>query len=133
LAHIGSWELDLATNRLRCRRSCVGSSGSRPGFSPRYDEFLALVHPEDRAAIQSRVQDAKASRFTDSEYRIIRPDGEMRYLHTRRFARADRDGALTHLWGTSQDITERRQAELAVHRAREHAEAITAAMAEGTD
>jgi diguanylate cyclase (GGDEF)-like protein/PAS domain S-box-containing protein len=131
LAHIGSWELDLATDRLRWSDELCRIFGQPTGFSPRYDEFLALVHPDDRAAIESRVQDAKASRFSDTEYRIIRPDGEIRYLHTRRFARADRGRTLTHLWGTSQDITERRHAELAVHRAREHAEAITAAMAEG--
>ena len=131
LAQLGSWELDLSTNRSRWSDELCRILGHPAGFAPTFEEFLAMVHPDDVAALTGRVDEAKGSLFSDSEYRILRSDGEVRHVHTRRFGRAGPDGALTHLWGTTQDVTDRRCAELEAHQAREHAEAITAAMAEG--
>jgi PAS domain S-box-containing protein len=90
-----------------------------------------MIHPEDRAALEERVSDARRAVFSDTEYRFMRPDGEVRYVHTRRFGRRDASGALTHLWGMTQDVTDRKEIELELRRARDHSEAILAAMSEG--
>jgi diguanylate cyclase (GGDEF)-like protein/PAS domain S-box-containing protein len=131
LAHLGSWELDLATERLSWSDELCQIGGQPKGFSPTLNEFMALVHPDDRADVGARVEQGRHSEFTDSEYRLIRPDGEVRHVHTRRFGRFDESGVMTKLWGTTQDITEQTIAELALREAHEYAEAIITAMGEG--
>ena len=131
LARFGSWELDVDTNRLRWSSELCRLCGQPDGFAPTYEEFLALVHPDDRDELDSRVDDARGFSFSDTDYRIVRPNGEIRWVHTRRFGRAGADGKLTHLWGTSQDITERKHSEEQLRLARERLETIIAAMREG--
>jgi PAS domain S-box-containing protein len=55
----------------------------------------------------------------DVAYRIVRPDGEIRYVHGRRDVRRAPDGTVTHLFGTTQDVTEQRLAEIARREAQE--------------
>jgi diguanylate cyclase (GGDEF)-like protein/PAS domain S-box-containing protein len=131
LAHFGSWEMDLTTDRLQWSDEMCRIAGAPLGSTPTYAEFMALVHPDDRRALEERVRAARQSLFSDTEYRIARPDGEIRYVHTRRYGRTDASGTLTHLWGTTQDVTERKEIELELRRARDHSEAIIAAMSEG--
>jgi diguanylate cyclase (GGDEF)-like protein/PAS domain S-box-containing protein len=131
LAHLGSWELDLATDRLTWSDELCQIGGQPKGFAPTLSEFLELVHPDDRSEVQARVEQGRHSEFSDSEYRLIRPDGELRHVYTRRFGRFDANGVMTKLWGTTQDITERTAVELALRESREYAEAIITAMGEG--
>jgi diguanylate cyclase (GGDEF)-like protein/PAS domain S-box-containing protein len=131
VAHFGSWEYEIAADRLRWSDEMCRIAGREPGFSPTFEEFLSLVHPDDRAAVFERAGAAQAQHENDSEYRIVLPDGQVRYVHTRRFARTAPDGAVTHIWGTSQDITERIEREHALEIARDHSETIITAMREG--
>ncbi|WP_249009660.1 PAS domain S-box protein [Conexibacter sp. DBS9H8] len=131
LAHLGSWEFDVASGRLLWSEELCRISGQPLGFSPTYEAFLELVIEEDREAAAVGIQAAQAGRFHTSEYRIRRPDGEIRHVQTQRYGRTDPDGRVIALWGTSQDVTEQRRVEEELRRAREYAEAITAAMAEG--
>jgi PAS domain-containing protein len=58
----------------------------------------------------------------DIEYRIVRRDGETRYIHERGTPVLDEKGALIHTIGTIQDITERKRAEEALHQAHDELE-----------
>jgi diguanylate cyclase (GGDEF)-like protein/PAS domain S-box-containing protein len=131
LAHLGSWELDLVTERLSWSDELCLIAGQPKGYSPTLGEFIELVHPDDRNDVQTRIEQGRHSEFSDSEYRLIRPDGEVRHVYTRRFGRFDGAGVMTKLWGTTQDITERTIIDLALREAREYAEAIITAMGEG--
>ena len=131
VAHVGSWELDLATQRLSWSDELCRIFGRPLGHSPTFDEFQEMVHPDDRAELRERVDQAIAASPNDSQYRILLPDGEIRHVHTRRFDRTGPDGALSHLWGTTQDVTEQTERENALEQAREHAQAIITAMREG--
>ena len=111
VAHIGSWEWDLCGQRLAWSDELCRIAGQPIGSSPTVEEFMAMVHPDDRGAVSSGVEAAREGIASDSEYRILRPDGEVRYTAGRRCARVDESGAVTHLFGTIQDVTEQRFAD----------------------
>ncbi len=75
------------------------------------DSFLEAVHPDDRQAVIAEYQaEAQTGKF-DLSYRIVRPDGTVRYLQARGRAVRDASGAVVNHAGSAIDITERRQAE----------------------
>ena len=57
----------------------------------------------------------QGSREYDVEYRIVRPDGDTRFIHTRDEIEYDESGKPIRMFGVIQDITERKQAEQAIH------------------
>lgn len=75
------------------------------------EEFYALVHPEDREPLRARFAQAWRSRepFV-AEYRVIRPDGQVRWLLTRGGV-VEQDGEVTRMTGTVLDITNERSAQ----------------------
>ena len=117
ITHIGSWEWDIGADRLVWSDELCRIAGQPLGFSPTFAEFMALVHPDDRAMVSDGVEEARDGPGGDSEYRIVRPDGEVRFTRGRRFPRTDERGAVTHLFGTTQDVTEQRRIESARERA----------------
>ena len=76
------------------------------------DNFLALVHPEDREAVRSTIDMAVQSGADSStEYRIIRPDGQLRWISSRGRRQAEVIGQTIHLMGVSIDISESKRAQ----------------------
>ncbi|MBX6744320.1 MAG: PAS domain-containing protein, partial [Acetobacteraceae bacterium] len=115
---IGIWDRDLVAdssiysdtlNRLH------GLPPDAPG--PRYEEWLARVHPEDRARADAAVRAGLASGSYEDEFRILRPGGEVRWIAARGISFRDAQGRPARFVGVSTDVTERRQAEAAL---REH-------------
>ena len=80
------------------------------GFAPEEslcrEGFLERVHPEDRGAVDAAIERARAGSQTfEVEYRLLRPDGETRWLISRgRYLRNDR-GQLSELMGVAMDVT----------------------------
>ncbi len=78
----------------------------------RYDNplaFLDAVHPEDRERVRQAFATAStAATVMDLEYRIIRPDGSIRWVRDRAFPVLDESGTVTRLTGLAEDITERK-------------------------
>jgi PAS domain S-box-containing protein len=86
--------------------------GIEPGpLEPSTDAFLRLVHPEDRASVDERLAGAVRGEPYDSHHRIIRADGQVRWLHTRAVVVRDEHGAPSQLLGVTQDVTEQQSAE----------------------
>lgn len=112
IAHVGSWERNVATGVLRWSDESHRMFGLEPGtFAGTVEDFLAFVHPEDRGrAAPSRAQLA-AGDPVSVEYRIIRADGTVRDLHEEAVVIRDATGAPIRYVGTTQDITERVAAE----------------------
>jgi PAS domain S-box-containing protein len=112
IAHVGSWERDLATGELWWSDESCRIMGIEPGtFSGTLDAFLAFVHPDDRR-LATPTRDQLATEMTmESEYRIVRRDGTVRVVHETAEVVRDRDGTPIRLLGTCLDITERVQAE----------------------
>ncbi|MEO8620131.1 MAG: PAS domain-containing protein [bacterium] len=72
-----------------------------------------LIHPEDRAAVQSAAT-RHATDTYDEEYRIVRPDGTIRWIADRAFPIRDDSGSVYRVAGVAQDITERHEAQDAI-------------------
>src|SRR5436190_11666296 len=124
-AHLGVWELNLATKELWV------SSGWRAIFRFEQDEpisygdFQARIHSDDRAGRDELVERAIAqhggyeTEYGEVEYRIVHPDGTMRWIAGRVRCVAEAFGLPARLVGVAADITERKQAEEDARRHRE--------------
>jgi PAS domain S-box-containing protein len=115
IAHLGSWELDLATNQITWSDEAYRIFGFEPGeIAPTYEEFLDLVHPDDREAVDTAytgsIRDDRDS--YDIEHRVVRKlTGEVRFVHERCHHIRDGSGKIVRSTGMVHDITDRRQAE----------------------
>jgi PAS domain S-box-containing protein len=77
--------------------------------------YMESVHPDDRHRVTRLMAELKRGAESDAEYRIIRPDGMIRWLRGRGFPVHDDAGALVRIVGVTEDITERREREEAQH------------------
>jgi len=118
IAHVGSWELEVATNRVTWSDEAYRLYGLPLGSSVGYDTFLDRLHPEDRERVERMVGEGLAQRRAiEFEFRIVRPDGGIRHLVGRNVVTIDAGGTPVRLAGTSLDITERKHAEEALRAA----------------
>jgi diguanylate cyclase (GGDEF)-like protein/PAS domain S-box-containing protein len=113
LAHVGSWERRLSDERALWSDELCRIFGRPVGFSPSFEEFADLLHPEDRDRVLRDLGRAPSGEMCESSFRIVRPGGEIRHVHGRAGGRADAGGGVVCVLGTIQDITERREAEIA--------------------
>jgi PAS domain S-box-containing protein len=112
IAGLGSWELDLASGDYIWSRQLHRILGVVPGFTPTRDGLAALVHPDDRALLSDWDAQRAAGLEGDAiEFRIVRPDGEVRVLRREGRPVVDPDGSHRRLAGTMQDITRQRLVE----------------------
>ncbi len=112
IAQTGSWQWDLRTDEITLSDEMYHVYGLKKTTPITYDVFLSYVHKEDRLAVDHILQKAfrnkKPFRF---DYRIIRPDGHERSLHGRGEFTTDEQGQINGMFGTAQDITERKNLE----------------------
>lgn len=118
LGRIGNWELNLVTGRLWWSDEVYELFGlTRAGFDGRPDTVIAMIHPEDRDGyIRVREAAMQEGQRMDVEYRIRTVDGQIRWIHQLGESHADGSGQIVWRAGVVQDITARKQAELAVAR-----------------
>jgi PAS domain S-box-containing protein len=114
VAHFGWWERDFTTNHVSLSDEVCRIFGLQPVGLPEWDDrWLNLVHPEDR----TRVAEAAAAALQrggpryDVEYRVVRPDGAQRIVHSQGDVTRDPSGRPLRQFGVLQDITERKEAE----------------------
>lgn len=118
VARLGSWEWDIPSNRLTCSDGLFAIYGIEPeDFDGAYEPSnTEHVHPDDRELVESEMRQAvETGTQVDFEYRIIRPDGRVRRLHSRAELIADPDGKPLRLTGTAQDVTELHAAAEVLH------------------
>ncbi len=113
VAHVGSWEWDVATRQVFWSEEQYRLFGFGPDeFLPSYERFMASVHQEDRKGARKWLTElATGKETTGIEVRIILPSGETRLLHTLGRTVLDSTGKIVRIVGTSQDITERSKAD----------------------
>lgn len=76
--------------------------------------FLDAVHPDDRKRVDAKMESQGKGEPTDVEYRVVRPDGSVRWVRDRAFAVKDASGRVYRMAGIAVDITEKKQAEEAL-------------------
>ncbi len=113
LASMGDYDWHIASDTNRWSDQLYRIYGFEPQtFNASYERFLARIHPDDRDRIQEIHQAAYA---TGEPYnmieRIVRPDGEVRYLSSNGQVIMDASGAPERMRGTCVDVTERILAE----------------------
>lgn len=123
IGHIGSWEMDLASNRLIWSDEVYRIFGLRPrDFNATYEAFLEYVHPDDRLRVDNAYSESlREGRDTyDIEHRIVRRDsGEVRIVHEKCEHIKDPSGRIVRSIGMVQDITERKRAEQSLQQSEE--------------
>ena len=113
IAHVGYWEWDLTSNRVTWSDETYRTYGLRPQEYPIDIALIRkLIHPEDLEFVFRVAEEAvRGGLRTDVEHRIIRPSGEVRTVHSQGDVKKDPSGRACQMFGTVQDITDRRRAE----------------------
>jgi PAS domain S-box-containing protein len=83
----------------------------RRRLTAHYHEFFKAIHPEDRERMQEASSRCIAQDQFEAEYRIVRPDGEVRWIRDRGFLIRDQDGVPDQMAGFAEDITQIKQQE----------------------
>ncbi|WHZ24272.1 MAG: Multi-sensor hybrid histidine kinase [Nitrospira sp.] len=124
---IWSSSLDLST--IYYVSPSVSAIYARPveDFVTRPALWLEVVHPDDRPLAEQALRDLRATGEFDVEYRIIRLDGDMRWLHDRRRVIEDDQGRSLRIDGIVSDITERKRLQAQLRRTERVAELGTVA------
>lgn len=111
IAHVGSWEVDHHTGRLHWSGEIYRIFGIAPSSrEPRYQDFLDVVHPDDRHAVDTAYTESLRDRKSvyNITFRVLRPGGETRYMHAEGETSFDEAGNPLRTVGTAQDITAHR-------------------------
>jgi PAS domain S-box-containing protein len=113
ITHVGYWDRDLEAKVLTWSDETYRIFGLRPEDPIRtIEQVLERMHPEDRALMVEAVTEAiRGGDRYDVEYRVIKPTGEVRIVHSQGEVTRDASGRPYHMFGTVQDITERKSAE----------------------
>ncbi|CAK0761850.1 two-component system, sensor histidine kinase and response regulator [Gammaproteobacteria bacterium] len=118
IAHLGSWELDLLSNKLIWSDEIFSLFEINPDkSSATYEAFLNVVHPEDLDAVNQVYADILVNCLPQEiTYRLLMGDGRIKWVHERSVSKFDATGKPLRSLGTIQDITERKQAEESIRR-----------------
>ncbi|MEA2278443.1 MAG: hypothetical protein QOC78_3403 [Solirubrobacteraceae bacterium] len=119
IARLGSWEWEIAADRVTWSEELYRIYGVPPAGEPgSYGSYLDKVHADDRARVARVIETAVTERRPWSlDYRIVRPDGELRMIHARGEVVLDDEDRPSVVHGTCQDVTESRRVEDALRAA----------------
>ena len=133
LARVGHWEWDLDSGRFTFMADEIFTiyGITHSGFEGSLEAALSFVPPEDRHIVEQAIDEARSNGTTEVEHRIVRPNGEVRFVRTRSEAIGNGDASRVRVVGTCQDITDQKAAEQEIEHSRQFLSAITDNMAEG--
>jgi PAS domain S-box-containing protein len=111
-ARTGTWHWDLRTNIDKIDDNLRVLFGLRSENEIQtIEDFFALVHPDDQARVRAAFDETRrAGVHLDTEFRVVRPDGSMRWLLDQG-AVVSQDGKAAYMTGACVDVTERKQAQ----------------------
>ncbi len=114
IAHLGYWELELPSERLKWSEETYRIFGLAPQKQEAtFELFLEKIHPDDRDFVAKAYSDSLVNKSGyNIEHRILLPDGTVKYVHERCKTEYDTSGNPQRCLGTVQDITQLKQKEL---------------------
>ncbi|MEG4057745.1 PAS domain-containing protein [Microcoleus sp. Pol7_B2] len=116
IAHIGSWEFDLVTNKITWSEEVFRIFGlDSSATEPRSAQLLKMCHPDDRELFQQTVSLTISQGISyKREFRFLHPSAQIIYVEGRGEAVFSETGEVIKLLGTVMDISDRKQAEAAL-------------------
>jgi PAS domain S-box-containing protein len=119
VAGLGSWEWEVARDRMQWSHELFHLLGATPDTLPRtLHDLVAYVHPDDRSRVLAMIAGALADGepFFD-DHRVIRPNGVERRVHSRGRPVKDSSGRVVRIVGSEQDVTDRTNLEHSLRQA----------------
>jgi PAS domain S-box-containing protein len=119
-AKVGLWEIDLRTDRLTWSDAYYELFQLDRHLPPSFDRWLARIHTDDRAGVEAQYQRTiPENDEQDFEYRIMLPDGTVRWMQRKGQIDRDEQGRPMRLIGLTFDITERKRGDAALRASEE--------------
>ncbi|MGB9978509.1 PAS domain S-box protein [Methanobacterium sp.] len=116
ISKIGAYEWDIKRDEFILSKEGQRIYGVKESKLP-LDAIMGVVYPADISQVRRALNESlKTFRPYDLEHRINRPTGEVRYIHTRSSVLLDDEGKPDKMYGVTEDITERKQAEEQIKR-----------------
>jgi PAS domain S-box-containing protein len=121
---VGVWDWDIPKNELVWDNSMYRLYGIQKGdFGGAYEAWARTIHPQDKAHTEGEIQAAlRGEREYAPEFRIVRPNGTIRYLKADSQTFRDEDNKPLRMVGSNIDISERKQVEEEIRRLNEELE-----------
>ena len=108
--YLGSWEMDLSRMETYWSDDTYRIFGiSQDQYNGTYEGFLRIIHPHDRDRIDNVIQNELKMASLEMEYRIIKPDDSICNILHKADCIFDQDGNQVYLFGTIQDITDKKE------------------------
>lgn len=109
VSKLGAYELDLATDTVRCNANCRKDLALENAEELSLDEFLRLVPPADRKLLDTQMQNSiQSGKPYQVEFQILWPDGSRHWIETSGNVRYKEDGTPSKLIGLTANITEQK-------------------------
>ena len=122
-AHAGVFETDFTNRTFWCSPELSEILGSTPTWAEASQKVWPMIHPDDHEVMLRSVTDAlETLRIDPLEVRVVRPDGEVRWVDLRSVVHTDASGAASTVVGVLIDIDARKRQELALIEARQEAQ-----------
>ncbi|MDD4927790.1 MAG: PAS domain-containing protein [Gallionella sp.] len=121
IAHVGSWELDLADNKLNWSDEIFRIFEiDSDQFNASYEVFLERIHPDDRDRVNVAFMQSVSQHIPyEVIHRLLMADGRVKHVQERGYSVYNEQGIAQRSMGTVQDITERMLAEVALKNSEE--------------
>ncbi|MEL0591899.1 MAG: chemotaxis protein CheB [Planktothrix rubescens PR222] len=133
ISHLGNWELNLQTEKVLCSKELFKIIVFDFNLGePTLAQLITRIHIEDQARFLEALEQLKTQGIAyDIDIKIIRcHDGEIRHINAIGKPGYNQENQITNIYGTMLDISDRKQAEIALSEAKEGAEAGTKAKAD---
>ncbi len=115
IAHVGTFEWDIKNNINMWSPEIEALYGLKPGtFEGTYEDWAKRVHPDDLPEAERQARESLESGELHAEWRVVWPDGSIRWLAARTRVFYDGHGNPSRMLGINLDITDRKQAEEAL-------------------
>jgi PAS domain S-box-containing protein len=112
---LGMWRWDVANDQVWMNEKGRSLFGFAPQDKPNAERFRSRIHSEDREAVRAVAAKAlPVGADYKTEYRVVLPDGAIRWLHSRGRVELGADGKPCRVHGVSFDVTERKLSEQAL-------------------
>ena len=130
IGNIGDWSLSQNREQMTWSKQALETLGFDEAEELSLSQAFQCVHEDDIEALHLATNEAFDNGYSASDFRIVLPDGNIRWVHGERHVLRDHNGEPTGLRGTIQDISERKRSERALAKAKEEAEKANHAKSE---